>query len=243
MKITFLGTGSGVCERGRYCSSAAITVKGVTYVIDVGAPISTLLQVKGIKLETVKAVFITHNHGDHISGLPEFVIQLNCHHKAFFPGAHAEIYVPDMREHEHTVWGCAHTAITDFKIYSEGVIFEDELIRVTAFRTKHTPVSFGFLIEAEGKRVVFSGDIASDLSDYPRELTEKENDVVVVEAGHPRLNKPENIAVFEKTITRHFLINHYSPRRNPIEYVEEFISAIGDRFDVTLLEDGDVFLL
>ena len=64
-----------------------------------------------------------------------------------------------------------------------------------------------------------------------------------MEAGHPRLNKPENIAVFEKTKTRHFLINHYSPRRNPIEYVEEFIKAIDNKFEVTLPEDGDVFLL
>ena len=243
MKITFLGTSHGVCEKNRFCSATAVTIKGVTYVIDAGAPISTLLQAKGIKLQTVKALFITHNHGDHIGSLPEFVIQLNCHHKLFFPGAHVDIYVPDMREHEHTVWGCAHTAITDFKVYSEGVIFEDENIRVTAFRTMHTPASFGFLVEAEGKRIVFSGDIASDLSDYPEELTEHENDVVIVEAAHPRLNKPENMAVFAKTKTRHYLINHYSSARNPQSYVDEFVAAMGDRFEVTLLEDGDTFLL
>lgn len=243
MKITFLGTSHGVCEPNRFCSSAAVTVKGVTYVIDAGAPISTLLQSKGIKLETVRALFITHNHGDHIGCLPEFVIQLNCHHKLFFPGAHTDIFVPDMREHEHTLWGCAHTAITDVKVYGEGVVYEDELIRVTAFRTRHTAASFGFLIEAEGKRVVFSGDLAGDLSDYPRVLTEEENDVAVVEAAHPRLNKPENIAILEKTRTRHYLINHYSPARNPISYVDEFRAAIGDKFEITLLEDGDVFLL
>ena len=183
MKLTFLGTGSGVCENSRFCSAAAITVKGVTYVIDAGAPIATLLQTKGIKLETVKAVFITHNHGDHISGLPEFVIQLNCHHARFFPGAHADIYVPDARPHQHTLWGCAHTAITDLKEYGEGLVYEDELIRITSFKTNHMEYSFGFLVEAEGKRVVFSGDFAGDLSDYPKVLTEADNDIAVVEAG------------------------------------------------------------
>ena len=243
MKLTFLGTSHGVCEKDRFCSSAAVTVKGVTYVIDAGAPISTLLQKKGIRLETVRALFVTHNHGDHIGSLPEFVIQLNCHHKLFFPGAHVDIYVPDMREHEHTLWGCAHTAITDVKVYGEGVIYEDELIRVTAFRTKHLAASFGFVIEAEGKRVVFSGDLAGDLSDYPKEITDTENDVVVVEAAHPRLNKPENIAILKKTKTRHYLINHYSPARNPQSYIDEFIEAMENRFDITLLQDGDVFLL
>ena len=243
MKITFLGTGSGVCENSRFCSAAAVTVKGVTYVIDAGAPISTLLQTKGIRLETVKALFITHNHGDHISGLPEFVIQLNCHHARFFPGAHVDIYVPDARPHQHTLWGCAHTAITDLKEYGEGLVYEDELIRITSFRTNHTESSFGFLVEAEGKRVVFSGDFAGDLSDYPKVLTEADNDIAVVEAGHPRLNKPENIAIFKKTRARHILINHYSESRNPQSYIDEFIAEMGDRFEITLTEDGDVFLL
>ena len=243
MKITFLGTSHGVCERNRFCSSAAITIKGVTYVIDAGAPIATLLQSKGIKLETVKALFITHNHGDHICGLPEFVLQLNCHHRLFFPGAHVDIYVPEIWEHPKLIWGGAHTSVTDLKEYSEGVIYQDELIKITAFRTKHTQASFGFLIEAEGKRVVFSGDLAGDLSDYPAVLTETDNDVAIVEAAHPRLNKPENIAIIEKTRTRHYLINHYSSARNPQSYIDEFIAAIGDKFDITLLEDGDTFLI
>ena len=79
MKITFLGTGSGVCENSRFCSAAAVTVKGVTYVIDAGAPISTLLQTKGIRLETVKALFITHNHGDHVGMIPAFIDDTDVH--------------------------------------------------------------------------------------------------------------------------------------------------------------------
>jgi len=151
--------------------------------------------------------------------------------------------VPDTRHHEATFWGFIHTPITDLKQYEEGLVYEDELIRVTAFKTKHLDRSYGFLIEAEGKRVVFSGDLASDLSDYPKVLTEEDNDVAIVEAAHPRLNKPENIAILEKTRTRHYLINHYSSARNPQSYVDEFIAAIGDRFEITLLEDGDTFLL
>ncbi len=48
MKITFLGTSHGFCEKNQFCSSAVVTVGGRHYIIDAGAPITGLLKTYGM---------------------------------------------------------------------------------------------------------------------------------------------------------------------------------------------------
>ena len=44
------------------------TAKG-GYIIDAGAPVMDCLLRRGFEPEKLKAVFITHMHGDHVNGL------------------------------------------------------------------------------------------------------------------------------------------------------------------------------
>ncbi len=244
MKITFLGTGHGTAEKNRFCSSAAVTVKGVTYLIDSGAPVALLLQKHGIHPGKVKAVFITHNHQDHFYGLGELALSLNGYHNRIAPDAHADVFIPaDPDLYHRVMWGCDHTSITDVKVYEEGLVYEDERIRVTAFRTEHCNPSYGFLVEADGKRVVFTGDMSGSLKDYPKVLTETDVDVAVVEAAHARYSKPEIAEILAKTRTRHMLINHVYEGSNSVEAIEAFAEQMKDLFDVTLTQDGDIFLV
>lgn len=66
MKIDILASGSsGNC--------IALTIDNATILIDVGiarTKVEKALLEVGIKATDVKAVFITHNHGDHVKGLP-----------------------------------------------------------------------------------------------------------------------------------------------------------------------------
>ena len=244
MKIIFLGTSHGFCEDGMYCSSTAVTVKGRTYLVDAGAPVTGLLQKHGISPGSVRAIFLTHNHGDHNFGLPEFVIQMNGgYFKKQYPNAHVEIYVPDLWLYEQTLQGDVHTPVTDLKIYEEGLIYQDDLIRVSAFRTEHDRFTYGFLLEAENKRVVFSGDMKGRFPDYPAVLTQTDVDVAIVESAHARYTKPEVLERLKQTRTRFFLVNHYYPAQNPPEVLEEFAEQTKDRFETILARDGDTFLL
>lgn len=244
MKITFLGTGHGTAEKNRFCSSAAVTVKGATYLIDAGAPVSLLLQNHGIHPGKVRAAFITHNHLDHCYGLLEFAVSMSGFHNRKAPNAHAEIFIPsDPNFYHQFLLGHDHTAQIDVKVYEEGLVYEDELIRVTAFRTAHCDFAYGFLVEAEGKRVVFTGDMSGDLHDYPTVLTETDVDVAVVESAHARYSNPKIADILGKTRTRHMLLNHYYDGCNSPESIEAFAEQMSDRFDVTLTQDGETFLV
>ncbi|MBR2353742.1 MAG: MBL fold metallo-hydrolase [Clostridia bacterium] len=244
MKITFLGTGHGTAEKNRFCSSAVVTVKGKSYLVDAGAPVSLLMQKKGIHPGTVKAVFITHNHADHYYGLCEFAISMSGFHNRLVPDAHAEVFVPADPDFYHRfMLGHDHTNQINVNVYEEGLVYKDELVRVTSFRTEHCNPSYGFLFEAEGKRVVFTGDMSGSLKDYPTVLTETDVDVAVVEAAHARYAKPEIQEILKKTRTRHMLINHVYEGSNPPEAIADFVVQMQDYFDVTLTQDDDVFLV
>ncbi|HKB59860.1 MAG TPA: MBL fold metallo-hydrolase [Gallionellaceae bacterium] len=72
MEIAFLGTSSGTPTKERNVSGLALTVEGSRgwYLVDCGE--ATQHQLLHTSLSTVglKAVFITHVHGDHCYGLP-----------------------------------------------------------------------------------------------------------------------------------------------------------------------------
>jgi ribonuclease BN (tRNA processing enzyme) len=76
MKLTVAGAGHGVPECHRFCTSLFLQADGNTYLFDAGAPVSALLERLDIPHNTVKAVFITHPHSDHLNGLPAFCSEL-----------------------------------------------------------------------------------------------------------------------------------------------------------------------
>ena len=81
MKLTFLGTSHGLPEKDRYCSCTMIDINGRKYLVDAGAPFVNMLIRRDIPLCDLKAIFITHLHGDHTNGLPEFVDLISWYYK------------------------------------------------------------------------------------------------------------------------------------------------------------------
>ena len=68
--LTFLGTGSGVPSAERACSSLLLEAGGRRYLLDAGEPCSQRLKIAGVSFASLDAVFLSHGHSDHISGLP-----------------------------------------------------------------------------------------------------------------------------------------------------------------------------
>ena len=73
MELLVLGAGHGVPEPDRFLSSTLLRCGGVYYMIDAGAPVSQLLPRYGIKYSDLRAVFLTHRHGDHTAGVPQLL--------------------------------------------------------------------------------------------------------------------------------------------------------------------------
>ena len=78
MKLAFLGTGSAFSlER----HNGAVVVDG-RFLLDAGAPLLPHMAKLGIDPGAIEALFLTHFHGDHILGLPTFML-----HRAFITPA------------------------------------------------------------------------------------------------------------------------------------------------------------
>lgn len=243
MKITFLGTSHGITEKGAFCSSALVTAGDARYLVDVGAPVDTLLANLDVPLRDLRGAFITHPHQDHYVGLAQLTYTVEDFGRFLdvaFPvlaperidfGALNVFLWGDPRGHERYRVENPPPRRVRFEVYpdapAEGsLIFDDGMLRVTAYPVRHIPHSHAFLLEAEGKRVVFTGDLLRDLSDYPRVATETPVDLVVTEAAHVRLGDPDTPEILGKSRTPVLVISHRAPGRNPIESVEKLAARI-----------------
>jgi len=193
MKITFIGTSHGVPAADRYCSCAMIEVGETIYFIDAGAPVIDELLRLGKKPEDIRAVFTTHEHGDHVCGLFSLCDLANW----YYGNAAFSVVLTDSRLAERLsdlieVTSAAPLDTKRIKLLTvgEGYSYEDENVKITYFRTGHVNSeygkSFSILVEADGKRVLFSGDLSGDLGsdEFTRIASEEKLDLIICEFAH-----------------------------------------------------------
>ena len=246
MKIRFLGTSHGLPEANRFCSSTMIEVNGAVYVIDAGGPLLDMLLKAGKTPVDVKGIFITHDHADHMAGLYGFLDTVNWYYKA----AAMKVFLPEQKvcdllselltfvgdrpvDESRICWG----------IVQEGLVYEDENIKITAAPTAHLKKfgrpAYSYLVEAEGKKIVFTGDLSQwlEAEDYPVAATTQETDVVICEFAH---FTPEQIETYmEKTKTKQFWFNHVGSSKKFDRF--EAIEEMGKKFPYPVFAacDGD----
>ncbi len=92
MLITTLGTSHGDHTYCRFNSSTLVEVAGRSYLVDAGAPVEALMIRAGKAFAELKAVFVTHMHGDHVFGLPGLIKALIKQGK---PGQHTDVFLPE----------------------------------------------------------------------------------------------------------------------------------------------------
>ena len=218
MRIKFLGSSHGVPSSERFCSSIMLEIGENIYIIDAGAPIADLLIRERVNIEKVRAVFTTHAHGDHVSGILQFSDLINWHYKK----ASVSFYLTE----EKLIDGFINILkiLEDDKFDNErvkflvaeaGIVYKDDYVCVTYIPTKHMSnsnrPSYAIFVEAWGKKILFSGDLSSRIlkEDFPQIAFEQDLDLIVCEMAHI---KPENITPYlEKCRTKQFYFNHVYP--------------------------------
>ncbi|MBN1219473.1 MAG: MBL fold metallo-hydrolase [Anaerolineae bacterium] len=247
-ELLVIGSSSGQPTGRRFAPAYALSAAGKLFLIDCGAPVSTLLYRYNLDPTDVQAVFLSHWHMDHVAGLGLFLTQnyllkrpgpLNIYGPRGTRGKVRRLLedsfqLPDDLGYELT--------ITNVK---PGKTAKESLVRVTFFKTRHLEsvecktefgrkaIALGMVIDGPGWRILYSGDLRSpeELSPYVNEC-----DLLIHEMAH---HHPEDVADFAATANvPHVLISHIGPEFDeaPGRIVEAFKGRYKGK--LTVAEDG-----
>lgn len=213
MRLTFIGTSHGLPEPNRKCSCTLITVGQNNYFVDMGAQAMENLINMGIEPNSVKGIFFTHKHGDHTDGIINFYDLATWYYRECNPVI--QFSSPEFIN-AINVWreACGESpreGIT-LETVKNGLTFDDGILKVTAVPTEHTSDSHAFLIEAEGKKVLFTGDLAYPEKDFPAIAYDNELECIIGEGAH--FSILQYLPYLEKCKYKRFFLNHYPAFKN-----------------------------
>jgi ribonuclease Z len=182
LTVTLCGAGSPLPDPRRSGPCVGIVAGGTLFVVDAGAAAARNMQRMGLPPDRTAAVFLTHFHSDHIDGLGELSVL------RWAGGSHARplpLYGPPGVETVAAGFAQAYRLDSGYRVAHHGeevvppggaglearpfrmpaagapvVVWDEEGVRVTAFRVDHAPVSpaVGYRIDYGGRSVVVSGD-------------------------------------------------------------------------------------
>lgn len=242
MKITFLGTSHGVPSPERYCSCSMIEVNGTHYFIDAGAPLIDILLRRGVDLNSVRTIFTTHLHSDHTDGILPLAGLFTWYYKT----TSVDIYMTEQSGIEvfenmmEAAIGALDRERVRFKLMTTDTVYEDENIRVTPMPTQHLASvgrpAYSYLVEAEGKKVLFSGDLSNRLEkqDFPAYALENDVDLMICEMAHFDVEHAK--PYLEKCRAKEMLFNHVFPLEK-LARIDALNGSFG--YPIRTLADGD----
>jgi ribonuclease BN (tRNA processing enzyme) len=244
MQVQILGCGDGFGSGGRFNTCFHVSDRRGGLLIDCGASSMIAMRKFGVDPNTVRAILISHLHGDHFGGLPFFILdgqlvsrrtaplviagppglkdRLMAAMENFFPGSTKveRRFAIDIRELEPRI---AHDV--------EGVA-------VTPYVVKHAcgAPPFALRLRLEGKTLCYSGD-----TEWVEGLREAAAgaDLFIVEAYF--LDKPVKFHLDFATLARH--LPELGTKRVILTHMSDDMLAAARVTGFETAEDGMVISL
>lgn len=235
-ELILLGTAGGPTPRGfRKAPANVVLVNGSAYVFDAGNGVAEQLACAGVPFSALRAVFITHNHSDHNADIGTLLlvgwsgISTPVQVVGPPPLAEAMAHFVAMQRYdiETRVEDEGRTHLQELfevtEVSTDGVVYRDENVTVTAGLVEHPPVSpaLGYRIDTPDKSIAFSGDTRA--CDGMVRLA-KDVDLLVHEVMHvPSLD------AIVSTHTGSTILKHLVESHTPTQDVGKVATAAGAR--------------
>lgn len=239
-KIHFLGTCSGTepMPDMHHCS-IVMEIGAAIYWFDAGENCSHRAYTTGIDIMKTRALFISHPHFDHVGGLANLFACFNkliVRYKStlkFDNSLKMFCNSPDIVEAATTICNSGRGGKLAFDLslnsISDGVIYKDETVRISAIHNGHLREdgsngwhSHSFLVEAEGLRVIYSGDVKVPTDIDP--LLVDGCDLLIMETGHHKVSDVCEYAISRGIPALRF--NHHG--REILEHRDEMEKLVAD---------------
>jgi ribonuclease Z len=222
LKVVLLGTGVGPpVNLQQYGASTLVEVGAQRFLVDCGRGATLRLAQAGVPIGSITRVFLTHLHSDHVLQLPDLLLtgwaggrravplavwgpagtraMMDHLQQAFAFDIHTR---RDVDEH----LPAAGITVVSHEVTTDGVVFTEDGVTVTAFLVDHGPVqpAFGYRIEYRGRSVVLSGDtrVSENLVRHAQGADVLVHEVIDPEALRDRPDHP-SAAIVDAIIAHH----------------------------------------
>ena len=179
-RLVLLGTAGGPSiKRSRAQPANALIVNGSVYIIDAGNGVARQMALANISPQALRAVFITHLHSDHTADYGTLLLRawltgLKNPVDTYGPAPIEEMTRAYMRYMDWDIQLRTSdenrppfaALVRAHNIAAEGVVFQDENVKVTAVEVPHgaAKASYAFRFDTPTRSIVFSGDTSRSSS-------------------------------------------------------------------------------
>ncbi|NOR35261.1 MAG: MBL fold metallo-hydrolase, partial [Woeseiaceae bacterium] len=185
-QVVLLGTGTPNVDPERSGPAVAIVVNGTPYLVDFGPGVVRRAaamspswggEMEALEASNLKHAFLTHLHSDHSAGLSDLILSpwvmgRDEPLELYGPSGTADManyvlkaYEADIR---YRVDGLEPTNDRGWRVnvheIDDGVVFEDDNVKVEAFRVRHGSWAnaFAYKFTTPDRVIVISGDATPD---------------------------------------------------------------------------------
>lgn len=149
-ELNILGCGSAKPTTRHQPTSQILNVRGKFFMIDCGEGVQTQMQKMGLSMMNIGHIFISHNHGDHVFGLPGLVGTMDL------LGRTAELHIHGPLQVGDFIDFLLKTFYTDIgyklifhpvDVHQHTLVYEDRSITVYNIPLQHRLPTCGYLFK------------------------------------------------------------------------------------------------